>query len=66
VAGLKDLEVLALAARDDRTLVTHDQSTMPRHFSELCSHSVTLASLLFRSIFRFDRSRRPDSDLGGD
>lgn len=34
LAGLKDLEVLALAARDGRTLVTHDQSTMPRHFGE--------------------------------
>jgi hypothetical protein len=34
LADLKDLEVLALAARDGRTLVTHDQSTMPRAFGE--------------------------------
>ena len=34
LAGLKDHEVLALAARDGRILVTHDQSTMPRHFGE--------------------------------
>jgi hypothetical protein len=34
LAGLKDLEVLALAARDGRILVTHDQATMPRHFAE--------------------------------
>ena len=32
--GLKDLEVLALAAREDRILVTHDQTTMPTHFGE--------------------------------
>ena len=34
LAGVKDQEVLALAARDGRILVTHDQSTMPRHFGE--------------------------------
>ena len=35
-AGLEDLrdpEMLALAARDGRVLVTHDQKTMPRHFA---------------------------------
>ena len=34
LAGLKDAEVLALAERDGRVLVTHDHSTMPRHFGE--------------------------------
>jgi len=34
LAGLKDDEVLALAAGDGRILVTHDQTTMPRHFDE--------------------------------
>lgn len=34
LAGLKDQEVLAVAARDGRILVTHDQATMPRHFGE--------------------------------
>ena len=34
LAGLKDHEVLALAARDGRILVSHDQATMPRHFGE--------------------------------
>jgi hypothetical protein len=33
LAGLRDPEVLALAARDGRVLVTHDQKTMPRHFA---------------------------------
>ena len=34
LAGLKDLDVLAAAAREGRILVTHDQATMPRHFGE--------------------------------
>jgi hypothetical protein len=32
LAGLCDREVLALAARDGRVLVTHDSRTMPHHF----------------------------------
>ena len=32
LAGLTDAEVLALAAKDGRLLVTHDQTTMPAHF----------------------------------
>jgi len=32
LAGLKDAEVLALAAGDGRILVTHDHTTMPTHF----------------------------------
>ena len=31
--GLRDPEVLALAAREGRVLVTHDQKTMPRPFA---------------------------------
>ena len=34
LAGVKDQEVLAFAARDGRILITHDQATMPRHFAE--------------------------------
>ena len=34
LAGSKDQEVLAVAARDGRILVTHDQATMARHFGE--------------------------------
>jgi hypothetical protein len=34
LAGLADQQVLARAARDGRILVTHDQTTMPRHFGE--------------------------------
>jgi hypothetical protein len=32
LSGVNDPEVLALAARDGRILVTHDRKTMPRHF----------------------------------
>jgi len=32
--GMKDPEVLALAASLGRILVTHDVRTMPRHFAE--------------------------------
>jgi len=34
LAGLSDLEVLAVAAEASRTLVTHDQRTMPRYFAQ--------------------------------
>ena|SRR2546427_12773675 len=32
--GLHDLEVLAIAAKADRVLLTHDRRTMPKHFAE--------------------------------
>jgi hypothetical protein len=32
--GLNDLEVLALAAAEQRVLVSHDRKTMPRFFAE--------------------------------
>src|SRR6266850_1555476 len=34
LAGLDDQEVLTRSAREGRILVTHDQTTMPRHFGE--------------------------------
>lgn len=33
LVGLADSEVLALAARESRVLVTHDRKTMPTHFA---------------------------------
>lgn len=33
--GVPDPEVLALAAQEQRILVTHDRRTMPRHFATL-------------------------------
>lgn len=32
--GMKDPEVLALAAKQQRILVSHDAGTMPRHFKQ--------------------------------
>ena len=37
LAGLSDLEVLAVAAKEKRVLVTHDHKTMPNNFSEFVS-----------------------------
>lgn len=34
LAGLSDLEVLALATEEKRILVTHDRKTMPYHFAQ--------------------------------
>jgi hypothetical protein len=33
--GLDDPEVLAIAAREGRILVSHDRHTMPQHFADL-------------------------------
>jgi hypothetical protein len=34
LAGVRDQEVLALAAQAGRVLVTHDRKTMPKYFAE--------------------------------
>jgi len=34
LAHRRDSDVLVMAAREGRMLVTHDQKTMPRHFAE--------------------------------
>jgi hypothetical protein len=39
LAHLQDLEVLAIAAREGRILVTHDQRTMPRHFADFVGNN---------------------------
>ena len=38
---IPDPEVLALAAQEDRILVTHDRRTMPRHFAEFILHHIS-------------------------
>lgn len=35
--GMSDADVLALAAREGRILVTHDRRTMPKHFGAFIS-----------------------------
>jgi predicted nuclease of predicted toxin-antitoxin system len=37
LSGLTDLEVLLVASREERILVSHDQRTMPKHFAEFIS-----------------------------
>jgi len=37
IHGLGDPEVLALAAKWERLLITHDQTTMPTHFANFIS-----------------------------
>ena len=37
--GLSDGEVLAVAAREGRVLVSHDRATMPYHFANFIAHS---------------------------
>ncbi len=36
--GVDDLEVLALAAKESRVLVSHDKKTMPHHFANFTRH----------------------------
>jgi uncharacterized protein DUF5615 len=44
--GLPDREVLALAARSGRVLVSHDLRTMPRHFADFTSASSSSGLIL--------------------
>jgi hypothetical protein len=41
LATRNDQEVLDVAARDGRLLVTHDQKTMPRHFAEFIKRATS-------------------------
>jgi len=43
---LKDPEVLALAAREGRVLVSHDHQTMPRHFGSFIAANTSPGVLL--------------------
>ncbi|MCI0336729.1 MAG: DUF5615 family PIN-like protein [Acidobacteria bacterium] len=44
--GLDDLEVLAIAAREGRIVVSHDQSTMPDHFAEFIQNQTSPGLLI--------------------
>jgi hypothetical protein len=46
LSGLKEEEVLALASRDGRLLVTHDRRTMPRHFAEFIESATSFGLLI--------------------
>ena len=46
LAGLSDREVLAMAARSGRLLLTHDRKTMPRHFAEFLASQSSAGVLI--------------------
>lgn len=46
LAGLDDPDVLALAAQDQRILVSHDQSTMPHHFAAFIAKQTSAGVLI--------------------
>jgi len=48
LAGLHDLEVLAIAARDGRLLVTSDRQTMPRFFGEFITRTESSGVIVAR------------------
>ncbi len=41
LVGLDDKEVLGLAAKAGRVLVTHDRKTMPKHFAEFITNETS-------------------------
>jgi len=46
LAGLSDKDVLALAAKSGRLLVTPDRKTMPRHFAEFIADQPSAGVLI--------------------
>src|SRR5436853_7455383 len=46
--GLSDPDVLSLAARDSRALVSHDLTTMPNHFAKFVETNTSAGLLIIR------------------
>jgi hypothetical protein len=46
LTGLNDREALAVASREGRVLVTHDQRTMPHHFAEFITSGTSAGVLV--------------------
>jgi predicted nuclease of predicted toxin-antitoxin system len=46
ILGLPDPEVLEIAARDGRILVSHDLDTMPSHFNRFIADSTSAGLLI--------------------
>lgn len=46
LAGLDDLAVLALAAEENRILVSHDRKTMPYHFANFLERQTSAGVIL--------------------
>ncbi|MEW6737491.1 MAG: hypothetical protein AB1489_39785 [Acidobacteriota bacterium] len=65
--GLEDPEVLAIAAQDERILVSHDQSTMPNHFAEFISSNLSYGLLIVPQKIPINVGcRRINFNLGND
>lgn len=66
-AGLRELtdsEVLAIAGREDRILVSHDRRTMPKHFANFLTLQPALVSSSCRSTCESARQLRNCSCSG--
>jgi Domain of unknown function (DUF5615) len=46
LAKLTDMEVLTIAGREKRLLVTHDRRTMPKHFAEFIKTNKSLGVIV--------------------
>lgn len=64
LAGLTDPQVLGIAAREGRILVSHDHRTMPHHFSEFIMTQVSSGLLIVPRISRWLLSLRSCSSSG--
>jgi hypothetical protein len=51
VVGRPDPEVLAIAAREDRILVSHDRRTMPAHFAHFIQHQASPGLIIVEQDF---------------
>jgi predicted nuclease of predicted toxin-antitoxin system len=49
--GIKDSDVLAIAAQDGRVLVTHDRKTMPTEFGQFIASQTSSDVLILSQIF---------------
>lgn len=45
LTGRDDIEVLTIAAREGRVLVSHDNRTMPTHFAQFIAHNTSLEAV---------------------
>lgn len=46
LSGQRDIDVLAIAAQQQRVLITHDQKTMPWHFAQFISQQISSGVLV--------------------
>ena len=65
ILGHEDLEVLTIAARDGRILVSHDRETMPAHFSRFIAESTSAGLLIVSQKLDIRGHRADPACLGG-